>query len=195
MERPALSPTLSAKIFKNYYYLKEELVFFCRKNQLQTTGTKEQLTSIISHYLSTGEKVTLTKSSRKKKPTSDTDIDLNSLIETDFICSEKQRAFFKREIGPTFSFNVLFQKWLKNNSGKTYREAVVAYDQILHDKKKNKTTIDKQFEYNTYVRAFFENNQTLTLPDAIQCWNYKKTLPGHNNYESDDLIVLGREGK
>lgn len=30
-----------------------------------------------------------------------------------------------------------------------------AYYQILEDKKKGITTIDKQFEYNAYIRDFF----------------------------------------
>lgn len=38
--------------------------------------------------------------------------------------------------------------------GKTYKEAITAYYQILEDKKKGKTKIDKQFEYNTYIRDF-----------------------------------------
>ena len=63
--------------------------------------------------------------------------------------------FFTEKRGKGFSFNVLFQKWLKNNTGKTYGDAINAYYQILEEKKKGKTTIDKQFEYNTYIRDFF----------------------------------------
>lgn len=68
---------------------------------------------------------------------------LDTVIESNFVCSEKHRAFYKEHIGKSFSFNVLFQKWLKNNAGKTYRESIDAYYQILEDKKKNKTTIDR----------------------------------------------------
>lgn len=53
-----------------------------------------------------------------------------------------------------------------------------AYYQILEDKKKNKTTIDKQFEYNTYIRDFFHDNKDKSLDQAIQCWKYKKSLNG-----------------
>lgn len=82
-------------------------------------------------------------------------INEDTKIEADFVCSEKHRAFFREHIGSSFSFNVVFQKWLKNNTGKTYREAIDAYYQILEDKKKGKAKIDKQFEYNTYIRDFF----------------------------------------
>ena len=90
------------------------------------------------------------------------DINENTKIEPNFVCSEKHRAFFKEHIGNSFSFNVAFQKWLKSNTGKTYKEAIVAYYQILEEKKKGKTKIDKQFEYNTYIRDFFEDNKGKT---------------------------------
>ena len=85
-----------------------------------------------------------------------------------------------------------FQKWLKGNTGKTYSQAISAYYQILEEKKKSKTTIDKQFEYNTYIRAFFADNKSYSLEDAIKCWKYKKGLQGHNQYEKLDLIVLSK---
>ena len=41
----------------------------------------------------------------------------NNIIEENFVCSEKHRAFFKEQVGKSFSFNVAFQKWLKSNAG------------------------------------------------------------------------------
>ena len=76
------------------------------------------------------------------------------------------------------------------SAGKTYKEAIDAYYQILEERKKNKTKIDKQFEYNTYIRDFFADNQGKSLDDAITCWKYKKKLQGHNRYEKSDLIAL-----
>ncbi len=49
---------------------------------------------------------------------------------------------------------------------------------------------DSQFEYNTYIRDFFADNQGKSLKDAIKCWKYKKSLQGHNRYEPSDLIAL-----
>lgn len=60
----------------------------------------------------------------------------------------------------------LLQHWLKNNSGKTYKDSIEAYYQIVEDKKKNKTTIDKQFEYNIYIRDFFADNKDKKLEYA-----------------------------
>ena len=79
---------------------------------------------------------------------------------------------------------------MKSNAGKTYKEAIAAYYDILEEKKRGKTKIDKQFEYNTYIRDFFADNQGKTLEDAIQCWKYKKQLQGHNRYERSDLVAI-----
>lgn len=187
-ERPALDKTLDSKIFRDFYYLKEELVDFCRKNDLPVSGGKLELTDRIAHYLDTGE--ILAASAVKKKVAVVSDINEDTEIEADFVCSERHRAFFREHIGGSFSFNVAFQKWLKSNAGKTYKEAIIAYYQILEDKKKGKTKIDKQFEYNTYIRDFFADNQGKSLEEAIKCWKYKKQLHGHNRYERSDLEAI-----
>ncbi len=189
-ERPILDMSLDSKIFKEFYYLKEELVIFCRNNNLQATGSKEELTNRIIEFLETGKKTF--KAHNKRKASVSDIITLDTKIESNFVCSEKHRKFYKEQIGDNFSFNVLFQKWLKNNAGKTYQESIQSYYQILEDKRKNKATIDKQFEYNTYVRDFFSNNKDKSLDDAIKCWKYKKSLKGHNKYEKDDLIALSQ---
>lgn len=187
-ERPVLDKNLDSKTFREFYYLKEELVDFCRKNSLPASGGKIEITDRIAYFLDTGEIQAASKAKRKAITVSD--ITRNTIIEVDFVCSEKHRVFFKEHIGNSFSFNVVFQKWLKGNAGKTYQEAIEAYYQILADKKKGKTKIDRQFEYNTYIRAFFADNRGRTLEEAIMCWKYKKQLQGHNRYERSDLVAL-----
>lgn len=190
-ERPNLEKSLDSQLFKEYYYLKEELVTFCRENDLPTSGGKEEFTRRIAYFLETGKVLTPSrKSTRKKNQSSMIKIDKETRIESNFVCSEVHRAFFKEQIGSSFSFNVAFQKWLKANAGKTYEEAITTYGEILAEKKRTKATIDKQFEYNTYIRDFFEDNKGATLQEAIQCWKYKKQLQGHNRYEKADLVAL-----
>ncbi len=188
--RPELDVTLDGKTFRDYYYLKEELVDFCRKNSLPTSGGKVEITERIAYFLDTGK--VLKPVSKVKKIVDVGTISEDTIIESGFVCSEKHRAFFIEKIGKSFSFNVSFQRWLKENSGKTYKDAIKAYFQILEKKKFNKTKIDKQFEYNTYIRDFFENNNGKNLEEAIKCWKYKKSLPGHNRYEKSDLVALSK---
>ena len=187
-ERPELTIELKSKEFLEYYYLKEELVYFCRENGLPASGGKTELTERIAYFLDTG-KVLAAKTVRTQKHKIST-ITRDSIIESDFVCSELHRAFFKREIGESFSFNVAFQKWLKSNAGKTYADAIVAYNEIKNTKKPGKKDIGSQFEYNTYVRDFFEDNKGASLEDAIKCSKFKKSIKGHNKYERTDLKAL-----
>jgi len=186
--RPNLSKDLDSKEFREYYYLKEELIEFCKKYNIPTTGSKIELNNRIEKFLDTGE-VEKEKSSTRRTKIMD-EITLDTVIEDNFVCSEKHREFYKKEIGNSFSFNVLFQKWLKSNSGKTYKDSIDVYYKILEDKENNKTSIDKQFEYNTYIRDFFNDNKDKNLNDAIKCWKYKKSIKGHNKYEKEDLKLL-----
>lgn len=187
-KRPVLDRNLDSKTFRDFYYLKEELVNFCRENGIPVSGGKVEITDRIAYFLDTGK--ILSVQTARKRTTVISTISEDTKIEANFVCSEKHRAFFIEHIGSDFSFNVTFQKWLKSNTGKTYKEAIAAYYQILEDKKKGKTKIDKQFEYNTYIRDFFADNEGKSLEEAIKCWKYKKQLQGHNRYERTDLVAI-----
>ena len=187
-ERPELNIELDTVTFRSFYYLKQELIDFCRENRLPASGSKAELTDRIAYFLDTGS--VLKPTAERKTAVSIGTLTEDTVIEPNIVCSEKHRAFFSEKIGKSFSFNVLFQKWLKANAGKTYGDAIRAYDQILEEKKQAKTEIGGQFEYNTYIRDFFADNPGKSLHDAIVCWNYKKGLPGHHRYEQSDLRAL-----
>lgn len=189
-ERATLTKNLDENTFRNGYYLKEELVEFCKENSLPTGGSKAELTERIAVFLKTGEVCARNTASKKKASIENESIGECSLIEDNFVCSQKHRAFFENIIGKSFSFNVRFQKWLKANAGKTYKDAIEAYKRIAEDKKNGKEPIDNQFEYNQYIRDFFEDNRDKSLEEAIICWKYKKSILGHNRYERSDLAVL-----
>ncbi len=188
--RPEITTDLDSRTFREYYYLKEELAAFCRANQLPATGGKQELTERIACFLDSGEVRQPAAKRNANHKAAVSGITPESLIEENFVCTETHRAYFKREIGSGFSFNVQFQQWLKTNAGKTYADAVDAYHRILDEKKKTKRSIGKQFEYNAYIRDFFADNPGKTLEDVITCWKYKKSLKGHHRYERSDLAAL-----
>ena len=187
-ERPKLQIGLKPEIFREYYYLKAELQTFCHEHVLSKSGSKAELNERIEYFLQTGEQ--LARPVKEKRSVRTEELTLESLIEENIIFSEVHRAFFKRELGNSFTFKVAFQKWLKANTGKTYREAIAIYPEIVAKKPQK---IDAQFEYNTYIRDFFADNQGRSLQEAIVCWKYKKSLPGSNNYQSEDLSALDFE--
>lgn len=187
MTRPSLTTDLTSKEFKEYYFLKEELKDFLRSEGLKVSGSKYDLEKRIIHYLDTGKLLT-EENTIVNATSSFKEISLDSKIGENFRCSEDKREFFENEIGKGFKFKVAFQKWMKENPEKTYAEAIDAYYKIQNSKEKTK--IGKQFEYNQYIRDFFENNDNKSLDDAIKCWKYKKGLKDHNKYEDKDLKIL-----
>lgn len=193
MTRPELNTALNEKEFLDNYYLKEELIAFCKQEALPSSGGKQELTKRIAYYLKTGEKQTAVhKQSIKEKETA---ITLDTIISVPITFSQEKRAFFKEHLGNDFHFNVIFQKWMKQNTGKTYRDACKAYPVLMQQKKKQRTSIEQQFEYNTYIRDFFDHNKGKSLSDAICCWKYKKQLSGSHKYESSDLTALTKDQK
>lgn len=187
-KRPDLAVGLRPETFREYYYLKEELQAFCQEQGLSKSGSKAELNERIEHFLRTGEK--LAKPVKKKRTVRTEGLTLDSIIEENIVFSEVHRAFFKQELGDSFTFKVAFQNWLKQNAGKSYREAIAIYPEIAAQKPKK---IDSQFEYNTYVRDFFADNQGRSLQEAIACWKYKKMQPGSNKYQAADLSALDSE--
>ena len=195
--RPQLTKELKSAEFKEYYFLKEELKDFCKKEGLKVSGSKNQLEERIIYYLDTGKSLDNSRSienknnyskSNSNKATTYEEITLDSILGENFKCSEDKREFFEKEIGKGFKFKVKFQKWLKANPDKTYQDAIHAYHELQNSNEK--TEIDKQFQYNQYIRDFFKDNADKTLTDAIKCWNYKKSIKGHNKYEKSDLCIL-----
>ena len=188
MTRPPLTKDLASGEFKEYYFLKEELKDFLRKEGLKVSGSKEDLEKRIIHYLDTGKSLEIPKVKSSSKENPDDEISLKSKIGENFKCSEDKREFFEKEIGKGFKFKVKFQKWLKSHPDNTYQDAIDAYHELQSSKEKTK--IDKQFQYNQYIRDFFAQNSDKTLEDAIACWKYKKSLKGPNKYEKSDLEIL-----
>ena len=195
--RPPLTKDLKSEDFRQYYFLKEELKDFCKNEGLKVNGSKNQLEERIIYYLDTGRSLDDSRhienkdnysKSKSNKATTSKEIRLDSILGENFKCSEDKREVFEKEIGKGFKFKVQFQKWLKANPNKTYQDAIKAYYEIQNSNEK--TAIDKQFQYNQYIRDFFKDNDDKTLEDAIKCWNYKKSLKGHNRYENFDLDAL-----
>ena len=54
-ERPKLNNRLDSTTFRSYYYLKEELIQFCRHYNLPVSGGKLELTERIAYFLDTGK--------------------------------------------------------------------------------------------------------------------------------------------
>lgn len=195
MNRPKLDKHISINDFKDFYWLKEELIQFCREIGINTSGGKIELSNKICHFLKSSE---INFNSTKKTAISSTfDWNVenlyNSTINTNnYKNTENFRMFFKQAIGDHFKFNVAFMDWMKANNGKTLGDAVIIWMEIVDFKKdKNyKTEIAPQFEYNIYMRDFLADNPNLSAKDAMKSWKIKRDKRGDKIYCKNDLLFL-----
>lgn len=189
--RPDLDKNITLENFHDFYWLKTELILFCRENRLSVTGGKKELERRIEKFLTTGERCSQETKKSKTTCTKTSKISLNTRLEESYKNDAVNRAFFQSVIGDRFKFNVVFMKWVKQNLSKTYQDAVNEWLRIEKEKKSGKKyEISSQFEYNQYTRDFFKANPKRTRHEAIACWKYKKGLPGSNKYEDSDLDSL-----
>ncbi|MBO1005480.1 DUF6434 domain-containing protein [Pseudogracilibacillus auburnensis] len=185
--KPRLTKEISLKSFTDFYWLKEELQYFCRENGISPTGSKLEITNRIATFLQTGEIIKPTRRPRiNKRKVAQKELSLDTVIPEDHRCSQDVRAFFKTVI-PKFHFSTYIQNYFKNNIGKTYRDVVNAWNEEEERKKdpSYKKNIAPQFEYNQFIRDFFADhpqNKGKSREEAIKAWNHMKKLPGSNRY-------------
>ncbi|MCC2625974.1 MAG: cytoplasmic protein [Burkholderiales bacterium] len=193
--RPELKLGLNHQLFMNFYWLKQELLKFCRDNKLSTTGSKIELTKRIYNFLETGSRDTQTKKSVKKTLDSINGLTLDTRV-INYKNDAITRQFFKKHIGNHFHFNSYLRKFTNKNfiDKLTYGDLIKGWIAEEARKKSSnyKANIDKQFQYNQFIQDFFINEKNKTLQDAIKAWNIVKTSSGVCNYEHyKQIISLG----
>lgn len=199
--RPDLSAIESSSELRRWYWLKSELETHAKALGLRSTGGKFTILDRIAHYLDTGE--TVWPGDKKSKPVSKFDwhsveLTLETVVTDSYKNSQNVRRFFKAHAGADFKFNIRFMnnirfmKWMRENSGKTLREAVAAY---LAQKKEAaqpgfQSDIAHHNQFNQYTRDFLADNPELGMGDVRKYWALKRYLPsetGRHVYEQTDL--------
>ncbi len=196
-KRPALTKDISLKDFRDFYWLKEELLDFCRVEQLDKRGGKIELTKRIEKYLETGIKEVAKVEKQKclsKFDWNSEKLTLETIITDNYKNTENVRAFFRDQIGDKFKFNVKFMNWMKTSQGERLKNAVDEWWKISKEIKNSRSQkeIAPQFEYNTYIRDFMLDNPLISREIAIECWKIKKSLRGDNKYHRNDLKLVGK---
>ncbi|MEP7188777.1 MAG: DUF6434 domain-containing protein [Roseiflexaceae bacterium] len=180
MARPALTIGLPAADFRSFYWLKDELLAFCRAHQLSTQGGKQVLAERIATFLETGARSPAAAQIRRpsRMPATFT---RETIIEENWRCSQSLRAFFQVEIGSHFHFDQVMRDFIQNGAGKSLQEAINTWQQP-----RPTTTIAPQFEYNRHMRAFFAAKPNATREEAIRAWNAEKALRRPQPTQDDD---------
>jgi len=194
-KRPTLDKKITVNDFKDFYWLKKELVEFCKVEGLKRTGGKIEIAKRIEHYLSTRKKQVeqkIIKTKQSKFDWNTESLTLKTVISDSYKNTENVRNFFEKQIGKKFKFNVKFMNWMKSNEGKTLNEAIVEWKRIEIEKKTNQQPkdIDPQFEYNRYLRDFLLDNPDKSRKTGIELWKIKRSMRGDNVYRKSDLAFL-----
>lgn len=196
--RPDLDGITDSETFRDWYWLKAELIAFSQRHGLRSNGSKAELAERIAHYLETGEHTAPEARPRhaRRRPKSRVDwarleITPETVITDSYTNGPNVRAFFEAQIGPRFRFNIAFMDWMRRNDGKTMAEATDAWLEIERLRKSGvKAPIPDSNLYNRYLRDFFSANPGRSMAEARACWQAKRHRPGSNLYEAEDLDLL-----
>jgi hypothetical protein len=194
MKRPDIYKIETGAELKRWYWLKQELVEFCKKTQLSYVGAKFDILERIASALDNGV-TEIEKKSQKAKPTSKflwakSSLNLDTVITDSYTNGPNTRKFFKQHCGDKFHFSIPFMDFMKNNCGKTLSDAVNEWRRLneLSKDKNFKSDIPEGNQYNKYIRDFFADNPNLTIERARHFWKLKRSLPlGKHIYEKTDL--------
>lgn len=170
MTRPKLAISISVEDFRDYYWLKEELLDFCRQNELPSSGPKQEVSERIEHYLRTGKILPTRLRSSKGRSSMPETFTRQTVIGSGWHCSQKLRTFFEAEVGQNFHFNRVMREFIKLEEGKTLQNAIDAW-QEAKDNPPQKIEIETQFEYMRHMRKYFNKNPKATREDALRVWH------------------------
>lgn len=190
--RPNLDKNISLVDFNDFYWLKVELVGFCKQIGISTSGGKIEISDRVRDYIMTGKINRIAQKKAQVKSKFDWNkekLTLKTEITDNYKNSRNIRNFFLKEIGSHFSLNVIFIKWMRENIGKTLGDAIIEWKRI-NELKKDKDCVSEiapQFEYNRYMRAFLADNPELSSKDAMRHWKLKRSQRGANEYKRTDL--------
>jgi hypothetical protein len=177
--RPKLEKRLGASEFLAWYWLKEELVRFCRGEGLPAAGAKRELSARIEAYLSGEALPPPGKAIRKATPMPER-FELATMIGVGWRCSQGLRGFFEEHCGGGFHFNEALRRFIATGSGRTLAEAVALYRESTgpgrdragrcHERRE----IGEQFEYNRHFREYFLAHPDATREEAVAAWKRKR---------------------
>ena len=190
-KRPTLDAKISVKDFKDFYWLKVELVDFCREVVISSSGGKIEIANRISEYLETGKVTKKSNTKKPKLPKATEPITQDTILGIEYRSYKVKKEFLQSVIGKQFHFTVHLLDYFKQNTGKKRYADLIEEWYKEQEWKKDPNFVKEiapQFEYNTYIRDFMKDNPGRTRSDAIEYWKTKRSRPGNNKYSKSDLL-------
>jgi hypothetical protein len=191
MKRPDIATITSGAELKEWYWLKAELIEYCKIKSINYSGGKFTILERIGGVID-GKSIHLKDLQTKisKFNWAKENLSLNTVITDSYTNGSNVRKFFQSHCGNKFHFSIPFMNWIKANIGKTLQDAVSEWNrlQILAKDKNYQSKIPVHNQYNQYMRDFFADNPDKTIKEARYFWNLKKQLSlSLHKYERSDL--------
>jgi hypothetical protein len=197
MARPDINEIETGEELKRWYWLKQELVDYCKRTPINYVGAKFDILDRIANILDKR----ITNPENRSRPTKATSyfvwskslLTLQTVITDSYTNGSNTREFFKKHCGQKFHFSITFMDFMKKNCGKTLQDAVNEWNRLneQHKGKQFKSEIPSGNQYNKYIRDFFADNPKMTIEQARYFWKLKRSLPlGRHIYEKSDLKLI-----
>jgi hypothetical protein len=129
MNRPLLTPDLTAEAFTAWYWLKKELQDFCSAQNWPTGGSKQDLKARVLAGLS-GQPLPDTASKAAKGAMPDS-LTPQTVIGPGWRLNAALRGFFVAHTSPAFRFNQALRELFKNPQGQTLAQALAVTEAAL----------------------------------------------------------------
>ena len=169
--RPALTPSLGAEEFSRWYWTTAELAAFAGELGVARRGPKAALTERIRARLA-GEQIPTPPPVRRHRLVPP--LSRATVIPEGLVLSRGLRDWFIAEVGPGFRANEALRRFLAEGSGRTLGDALDCY---LATRDVPAPAIGEQFEYNAFVRAWWERNPGGTTEALRSAWARWRATP------------------
>lgn len=178
-ERPTSRPDpgelLSGAELRRWYWLKEELVGLARSHGVRATGSKEVLTARIAARLDREEFAEPALRRPPPRNYSDSTLTGDSIIPEGQRCSQNVRHWLEVHAGNSFRFDAHMRSFFARTDGtQTMDDALRHWKQPRNS---DPTTIDPQFEYNRFARAWRTDHSEGTRYELLAAWRLYRAAP------------------
>lgn len=200
--RPLFSPKLTIEEFEKHYWYKTELEKICREYNLPSQGTKAELQVYIKEFLSgknPSNKRAASSRIRKSTVLLKEEITLDTkLIGGGFKFDNNARSFFAEYFNvKKFSFTkdmavALRKAEEENDLEMTVGDLIKIYVDSKNNKKKSaKSAEEKTYQWNNFVRDFFDDDSARAfnrnIKVAAYLWSKVRDNPGEKKYSTELL--------
>lgn len=192
--KPKLDRNISLDDYLNYYWLKKDLVKFCKDIGINSDGWKLEIHERIVEYLTNHVILKKEETKTRQKSTEIQELKLDMKVTKSFKRNPQTTAFFK-SIDSRFRYSVRLNQYIRNNIGKiTYQDIMDQWYEEYELKKKGIKTTPAlpQCEYNQFVKDYMEDNKNRNFKDAVAAWNFKKSMRGDNIYHREELPLYDK---